>query len=134
MNLKSRLAILEEKVFSENKSTLPVGLGKCNDVTSNSRGKNLQITIPSEDNHLDNPLSGNFQPTVVNKDTSFNAFHPCITSEMKARDNPLNYNNGYCMKSLNTQNKAELITAENTVKQGNPKNRKTIMLRSREIG
>jgi hypothetical protein len=25
LNLKSRLAILEEKVFSENKSTLPVG-------------------------------------------------------------------------------------------------------------
>jgi hypothetical protein len=73
LNLKSRLAILEGKVFSEKKSTLPVGLGKCND-----------------------PPSGNFQPcTAVNKDTSFNAFHPCITSEMKARDNPLNYNNGY---------------------------------------
>ena len=31
LNLKSRLAIREEKVFSEKKSTLPVGLGKCND-------------------------------------------------------------------------------------------------------
>jgi hypothetical protein len=111
LNLKSRLAILEEKFFSENKSTLPVGLGKCSD-----------------------PPSGNFQHTVVNKDTSFNAFHPCITSEMKARDNPLNYNNGYCIKSFNTQNKAELITAENIVKQGKPKEPETIMLRSREIG
>ena len=93
MNLKSRLAILEEKVFSENKSTLPVGLGKCND-----------------------PPSGN-------------------TSEMNARDNPLNYNNGYCIKNFNTQNKAELITAENIVKQGKlkePENHHVNIARNRQ--
>ena len=117
LNLKSRLAKLEEKVSAGNKSISSQGPAKSIEIINNSKKYYLPIqnVDSSEVNNSNNTPISNFQPALVNEN---NDVHSSLLSETKVHDSSLDHN------THNVYNEAELVTVTVTTRQKQPTNGK----------
>ena len=117
LNLKSRLAKLEEKVSGGNKSISSQGPAKSIEIINNSKKHYLPIqnVDSSEVNNSNITPISNFQPALVNENSDV---HSSLLSETKVHDSSLDHN------THNVYNEAELVTVTVTTRQKQSKNGK----------